>query len=88
MRLSTHYINEKLLIAIENSGIEIPKITTDDIDLTEYIVDSIQFVSMVINIEEELGVVLPDEFLLIDNFRSIIGLVNQLKELVEAECSL
>ena len=84
MTISAHYIKEKLLVAIENSGIELPE-TADDIDLTEFIVDSLQFVSVVINIEEELGVVLPDDFLLIDNFRSIIGLVNQLKELVEVE---
>lgn len=83
MKYNTEEIYDKLLVAIENSGIDIPESIPDDLDLTEYISDSLQFVSLVINIEEELGIVLPDDFLLIDNFHSLTGLVNQLHELVE-----
>lgn len=85
MKYNTEEIYKKFLVAIEYSGIEIPESIPDDLDLVECISDSLQFVSLVINIEEELGIVLPDNFLLIDNFHSLTGLVNQLQELVEAD---
>lgn len=79
-------VKTKLLIAIENSGVELPKTNAEDIDLVNFIYDSVQFVSMVVNIEEEFDIVLPDEFLIIDNFHSISGMTQQLIELIEENC--
>ncbi|GHV15158.1 hypothetical protein FACS1894219_11920 [Clostridia bacterium] len=47
-----------------------------DIDLREYIVDSLQFISFVVELEHQLCVEYPDDLLLYDNIASLDGLSN------------
>lgn len=46
----------------------------DDFDLSEFIIDSVQFISLIVEIENVLGFELPDEFLLLDKYRSFNAL--------------
>lgn len=50
----------------------------DDVNLTEYDIDSISFVSFLIDIENELGICLPDRFINFDILQSLNGFVNML----------
>lgn len=52
----------------------------DDFDISDYIVDSIQFITFIVNIEEKLNVDLPDDFLSTEVIKSAIGLANKLSE--------
>ena len=54
--------------------------TGEDFAISDYIVDSIQFISFIVNIEEKLNVSLPDDFLSLDILQSAKGLANKLSE--------
>ena len=75
-------IEERIVNAIEAAGINAPIQLPDDIDLTLYIEDSLEFVNLIITLEEMLDIILPDEILLIENFRSLIGLISLIKEII------
>lgn len=45
-----------------------------DFDLSEFIIDSVQFISLIVEIENVLGFELPDEFLFLDKYRSFNAL--------------
>lgn len=75
-------IEEKVANAIEIAGINAPVQLPDDVDLSLYIEDSLQFVNLIITLEEILNITLPDEILLIDNFHSLLGLICMIKEII------
>jgi len=54
----------------------------DDFDISDYIIDSIQFISFIVKIEEKLKVSLPDDFLTTEILKSSVGLANKLYEVV------
>lgn len=47
-----------------------------DLDLRDYLVDSIQFVYFVVELEAKLDIELPDYILIYDNLSSINGFAN------------
>lgn len=60
-----------------------------DIDLREYIVDSLQFIYFIVELEEQLNISIPDELLTYDNISSINGFAGMMVKLLEnAEESL
>lgn len=63
-------IFDKSGIYIDSSEME------QDLDLREYLVDSIQYVYFIVELEERLGLELPDEVLIYDNLASINGFAN------------
>ncbi|MBQ3544547.1 MAG: acyl carrier protein [Lachnospiraceae bacterium] len=74
---------EELGIYVEELCIsECFEILNRDMDLRDYIVDSLTFVSFVMILEEKLGIEFPDELLLIDNLASINGFSYLLAELI------
>jgi len=56
---------------------------TEDIDLRDYIYDSIIFISFIVEIESKFNVELGDEFLMYDNLQSMKGFVNLLEAYVK-----
>lgn len=65
-------IEQKLVNCLENVSIYIDvDDTVDDIDLENYIESSIQFISLVIEIEKEFSIEIPDEMLDINTFKTI-----------------
>ena len=64
---------DKLIECFSNIGVLIePK---DDVDLKEYILDSLQFVTSIVEIERTFSIEFPDELLMYDVFDSLNGLV-------------
>lgn len=78
-------IEKKVMVAIQTAGIEVEDTMSEDIDLTELIEDSFQFISMIVNLEEELQVEIPDDYLVMDKLQSLKGFIVMLEELVRVE---
>lgn len=68
-------IRDKVLECFLNIGVVIDS-TEDDIDLKEYIVDSMQFITAIVEIERIFSIEFPDELLLYETFDSLNGLIN------------
>lgn len=67
---------------LSNIGILIDEqMETFDVDLTEYILDSIQFISFIVELERELNIEFPDELLLYDNICSLNGFISLIENL-------
>lgn len=72
---------DKLIECFSNIGVLIePK---DDVDLKEYIFDSLQFVTAIVEIERAFSVEFPDELLMYNVFDSLNGLVAIVESLIE-----
>ena len=65
---------QKLLECLLNIGVIIDE-TDKDVDLREYIIDSIQFITAIVEIEQCFSIHFPDELLLYNTFESLNGLV-------------
>ena len=64
-----NYKNE-VLDVLEDIGIYIED-TGETILLQDYIIDSIQFITLIVKIEEKLDFVFPDEYLLYDSISTL-----------------
>lgn len=62
---------------IENRGIDYRE------DTTPFDLDSLQFISMVIEFEEELNITINDDYLLMDRFTSFAKIENTLIDILE-----
>lgn len=54
----------------------------DDVDLSLYIEDSIQFVSFIVELEKSFEIEIPDEFLNFDKFRYLNNICIVIEELI------
>ena len=54
-----------------------------DFDLREYIVDSLEFVSFIMEIEQHFDIEIPSELLIYDNIKSTVGFANMINEMKE-----
>lgn len=80
-------IRSKLLKILEESGIYIDEEEKKkDIDLRDYITDSIQFVGFIVEIEEELNMEFPNDLLLFDQIASLNGFANTIESIMLGEC--
>lgn len=70
-----------ILIAM---GIYIEK-TNKDVDLTEYIADSLDYISFFVELEEALDIELPDDLFLMDTIKSINALSQKIELLLLAK---
>ena len=50
--------------------------------MTNYIEDSIQFMSFVVKLEEEFEIEFPNELLIFDNFKTLDSIENMIQQLV------
>lgn len=75
-------IRNELFEILNEMGIFCNDNSEDDIDLRDYIVDSILFVGFIVEIETKLGVELNDIFLSYDNLQSMNGFIKMLEEFV------
>ena len=76
-------IEQKLVNCLENVGIYIDiDDSVDDINLENYIESSIQFISLVIEIEKEFSIEIPDEMLDINTFKTIDMICDLLNEIL------
>ncbi len=72
---------DKLIECFSNIGVLIePK---DNVDLKEYIFDSLQFVTAIVEIERVFSIEFPDVMLMYSVFDSLNGLVTIVDSLIE-----
>ena len=57
----------------------------EDFDLSEYIVNSLQFLTFVLNLEERLGIEIPDDLLLYDKMYSFNGYCRMLSDICKGD---
>ena len=58
---------------------------TDDVNLNEYIEDSLQYISFVVLLEQSFDITFPDEELLFNSFSSLHGLITLVENLLESK---
>jgi phosphopantetheine attachment domain protein len=75
-------VKEKLLQCFLNIGVVIDD-TEDDVDLKEYITDSVQFIAAIVEIERIFSIEFPDELLLFSVFDSFNGLVKIVESILK-----
>ncbi len=77
-------VKEKMLKIINDIGIYIDRKECDkDIDLAEYITDSLTFIMLLVEIEERFKVEITEDMLLLENIKSF----NALAEKIYGLCS-
>lgn len=72
-------------ISIDASVVSHDKVETSppqDMDIRDYIADSIMFISFIIELEKKLEIEFPDELLLIDTLSSLSGFTYLLAEII------
>lgn len=77
-------VKEKLLQCFLNIGVVIDD-TEDDVDLKEYITDSVQFIAAIVEIERIFSIEFPDELLLFSVFDSFNGLVKIVESILKED---
>lgn len=77
--MTQEYIKQCIFNVLNESGIYIDECEKNkDIDLREYLVDSLQYVNFIIEMEAYLGYELPDEVLAYESLASINGFANMI----------
>lgn len=84
MSNSYENIRKVIIESFEELGIYIDE-TEEDIDINEYGIDSILYISFIVSLEEKMKMVFPDELLLFENFSSINGFAGLVKELYDEQ---
>lgn len=77
-------MREKIILALSNLGVDTSDFETnpvEDIDLQSYIVDSVMFISFIVELEEQLGFQIPDDFLVMESLTSLESYSEILEEL-------
>lgn len=72
---------DKLIECFSNIGVLIE--SQEDVDLKEYIFDSVQFVTAIVEIERIFLIEFPDELLMYSVFDSLNGLVEIIDSLID-----
>ena len=80
-------IRKNVMIALENVGIFVDVNVEENIELSNFIEDSIQFISMIVQFEELFCIEIPDELLTIDEFNFIEKVYTVLDELINQRIS-
>ena len=77
----------ELIHCLEMVGVFVPYDEANDVDLTEYQIDSITFVSFMVEVEEHFDIMIPDEYLTYETIKSLNGYANLIAVLCEAKCN-
>ncbi len=73
----------QILSCFRNVGIDLPDIQEGgDLDLRDYFIDSLAFISAVVEIENTLGIEIPDDFLDYDKFASFCSFCEAIETLL------
>lgn len=77
-------IKNTIFDILDKSGIYIDSTEINqDLDLREYLLDSLQYVCFIVELEERLSVELDDEVLIFDNLSSINGFINLIMNMIQ-----
>ncbi len=83
MQLNLEETKNKIYKILDDLGIIIEQ-KEEDFDLREYIQDSIQFISFIVNLEQELEIEIPDDMLLIESISSFNSFSNRIYDLLNS----
>ena len=76
-------IKNDVIEVLNELGIETEDIGENDVDLTEFIVESIMFISFIVELEDKLGIETPEELLDINSIKSLNTFSTILEELLK-----
>lgn len=74
-------IIEKISHTISGFNIDVDNTETDFI--TENNIDSITFIEIIISIEEEFSILIPEDYLLMENLNTISKMANIIQKMVD-----
>ena len=80
LTLSSEDIKKEVIKCFGEVGIIINE-DENDIDINSYGIDSIMYISFVIELEYKIGITIPDQYLQFDNFSSLNAFSNVVFEL-------
>ena len=77
---------EILSSCLENAGVYADICNTEnDLDLRDFVESSLQFIAIIVAIEEAFSIEIPDEYLVIDNFASLRNLITIIDQLMQCK---
>ena len=78
MDANKEHIVETVAECLENIGviIETNNLETSDVNIIEYNIDSLDFISFIVDVEERLNIIIPEEILRYDILQSFNGFIN------------
>ena len=68
--------------SLEKIGIYINQEIDEDMELENYIQDSLQFMSFIVELEQYFNVEIPDDLLLFEHFEKVSDVVNIISEIL------
>ena len=74
-------VKDIVIEELENIGILVPTETNFDTNLTEYVIDSLAYISFIVSLEEKLEISIPDTMLNYDVLNSLNGFIGLVCEL-------
>ena len=88
--INESYVFNVVSKCLENIGliIDITNLDLSDVDLTEYGMDSLAFISFIIDVEQQLDIIIPEEILQYDILQSLNGFVNLLTQVYDDQKSM
>lgn len=75
-------IRNRIIECLDRVGILV-EAEEDDVNVNDYGVDSISFISFIVEVEKEFNVEIPDGYLYVDVLQSLNGFVHLVEQLVE-----
>lgn len=75
-------IRNNIIEALRKVFIFVDSTVNGDVDLETYIEDSIQFMSLIVELEQIFDIEFPAELLLLDNFRTINNISVVIDEII------
>ncbi len=75
-------IKNQLTEIFENEGVFIDSTEDEDINISNFIKDSIQFISIIVAIEEQFNIEIPSDLLILDTFNSFHHLIELINEIL------
>lgn len=75
-------IKSNIIVALNNIGIYVDE-GEDDIDLTDYITDSMTYIYFIIEIEDSFNVMLPEGMMLFDKLKSLNAFAYSIQEVLQ-----
>lgn len=76
-------MKKKMQKVFEDTGIKFPE--DEQFDLEKWGMDSVLLLNLIVNIEKEYGIKIPDEKLLYENFSSLSIIYNSVDMILEKE---
>ena len=75
-------IKNQLAEIFENEGVFIDSTEDEDINISNFIKDSVQFISIIVAIEEQFNIEIPSDLLILDTFNSFHHLIELINEIL------